>query len=60
MVIRSKNDPFQLAVNGVMTLGFLIAIGISFIGFLLYWLLSLYGRILQFGVLRAMGISLGS
>lgn len=57
MVIRSKNDPFQLAVNGVMTLGFLIAIGISFIGFLLYWLLSLYGQILQFGVLRAMGIS---
>ena len=57
MVVRSKNDPFQLAVNGVMTLGFLIAIGISFIGFLLYWVLSLYGRILQFGVLRAMGIS---
>ncbi|OCT11631.1 hypothetical protein A8709_27530 [Paenibacillus pectinilyticus] len=57
MLVRAKNDPFQLAVNGVMTLGFLIAIGISFIGFLLYWLLSLHGRILQFGVLRAMGIS---
>ncbi|MNY46024.1 FtsX-like permease family protein [compost metagenome] len=40
-----------------MTLGFLIAMGISFIGFLLYWVLSLYGQILQFGVLRAMGIS---
>ena len=26
-------------------------------GFLLYWVLSLSGRILQFGVLRAMGIS---
>ena len=57
MLVRSKNDPFQLAVNGVMTLGFLIAIGISFMGFLLYWVLSLSGRILQFGVLRAMGIS---
>ncbi|MDF2650422.1 MAG: transporter permease, partial [Paenibacillus sp.] len=57
MLVLSKNDPFQLAVNGVMTLGFLIAIGISFIGFLLYWVLSLSGRILQFGVLRAMGIS---
>jgi putative ABC transport system permease protein len=57
MLVRSKNDPFQLAVNGVMTLGFLIAIGISFIGFLLYWVLSLSGRILQFGVLRAMGVS---
>ncbi|MNI38316.1 FtsX-like permease family protein [compost metagenome] len=59
MLVRSKNDPFQLAVNGVMTLGFLIAIGISFIGFLLYWVLSLSGRILQFGVFRAMGISFG-
>ncbi|OPH46870.1 hypothetical protein BC351_13115 [Paenibacillus ferrarius] len=59
MLIRTKNDPFQLAVNGVMTLGFLIAIGISFIGFLLYWVLSLSGRILQFGVFRAMGISFG-
>ncbi|UKS24412.1 ABC transporter permease [Paenibacillus sp. HWE-109] len=58
-LVRSKKDPFQLAVNGVMTLGFLIAIGISFIGFLLYWVLSLAGRILQFGVLRAMGISFG-
>jgi putative ABC transport system permease protein len=57
MVIATKNDPFQLAVNGVMTLGFVIAIGISFIGFLLYWLLSLYGQILQYGVFRAMGIS---
>lgn len=57
MLVRSKNDPFQLAVNGVMTLGFLIAISISFMGFLLYWVLSLSGRILQFGVLRAMGIS---
>ncbi|MBD0382706.1 ABC transporter permease [Paenibacillus sedimenti] len=57
LLVRSKNDPFQLAINGVMTLGFLIAIGISFIGFILYWVLSLSGRILQFGVLRAMGVS---
>ncbi len=56
-LIRSKNDPFQLAINGVMTLGFLIGIGISFIGFLLYWVLSLFGRTLQFGVFRAMGLS---
>jgi putative ABC transport system permease protein len=56
-LIQSKNDPFQLAINGVMTLGFLIGIGISFIGFLLYWVLSLFGRTLQFGVFRAMGLS---
>ncbi|UUZ79208.1 ABC transporter permease [Paenibacillus sp. P26] len=56
-LIRAKNDPFQLAVNGVMTLGFLISMTISFCGFLLYWILSLSGRVLQFGILRAMGLS---
>ncbi|TBL80290.1 ABC transporter permease [Paenibacillus thalictri] len=56
-LIKLKNDPFQLAINGVMTLGFMISVMISFFGFLLYWVLSLSGRILQFGILRAMGIS---
>jgi putative ABC transport system permease protein len=56
-LIQLKNDPFQLAINGVMTLGFIISIMISFFGFLLYWILSLSGRYLQFGILRAMGIS---
>lgn len=56
-LIKAKNDPFQLAINGVMTLGFLISICISFFGFLLYWVLSLSARTLQFGILRAMGVS---
>lgn len=56
-LIKQMNDPFQLAMNGVMTLGFLISVIITFIGFLLYWTLSLKSRIVQFGVLRAMGIS---
>jgi putative ABC transport system permease protein len=58
-LIAAKSDPFRLAVNGVMTLGFVISTGISFIGFLLYWVLSLSARTLQFGILRAMGISFG-
>jgi putative ABC transport system permease protein len=56
-IIKGKNEPFELAINGVMTLGFIISIFISFFGFLLYWILSLSGRTLQFGILRAMGIS---
>jgi putative ABC transport system permease protein len=55
-LIRSKNDPFRLAINGVMTLGFVISMLISFFGFLLFWMLTLSGRTLQYGVLRAMGI----
>ncbi|WP_028548340.1 ABC transporter permease [Paenibacillus sp. UNC451MF] len=55
--IKAIKDPFQMAINGVMTLGFLISISICFFGFLLYWVLSLHARTLQFGILRAMGIS---
>ncbi|WP_036585271.1 ABC transporter permease, partial [Paenibacillus darwinianus] len=58
-LIQSKNDPFRLAINGVMTLGFVISMLISFFGFLIFWILSLSGRTLQFGVLRAMGIPFG-
>jgi putative ABC transport system permease protein len=57
LLIRSKNDPFRLAINGVMTLGFVISMMISLFGFLLFWVLTLAGRTLQFGILRAMGIS---
>ncbi|MFC4812307.1 ABC transporter permease [Paenibacillus sp. GCM10023250] len=57
LLIRSSNDPFRLAINGVMTLGFVISMLISFFGFLLFWVLTLSGRTLQFGILRAMGIS---
>ncbi len=58
-LVKSKNDPFRLAINGVMTLGFVISMLISFLGFLVFWILSLSGRTLQFGVLRAMGIPFG-
>lgn len=54
---KVKNDPFRMAVNGAMTMGFLISVIVSFFGFLLYWVLSLHGRVLQIGIFRAMGIS---
>jgi putative ABC transport system permease protein len=55
---KAKNDPFLLALNGILTLGFIISIVISFVGFLLYWILSLKGRTLQNGIMRAIGLSL--
>jgi len=55
-LVQSMNDPFRLAINGVMTLGFVISMMICFLGFLLFWVLTLSGRTLQYGVLRAMGI----
>lgn len=57
MVEESRSDPFRMAVNGIMSLGFIVSLVISFVGFLLFWLLSFHGRMLQFGIFRAMGIS---
>ena len=57
-LIRSKNDPFLMALNGILTLGFLISVLVTFTGFLLYWVLSLKGRTLQNGIMRAMGLTL--
>jgi len=54
---QSRLDPFRMAINGVMSLGFIISLIVSFIGFMLFWLLSLQGRMLQLGIYRAMGIS---
>lgn len=54
---KEKNDPFLMALNGILTLGFLLSIVVSFSGFLLYWILSLRGRTLQNGVMRAIGLS---
>ena len=54
---KAKNDPFLMALNGILTLGFIISILVSFAGFLLYWVLSLRGRTLQNGVFRAIGLS---
>ncbi|MFC0210871.1 FtsX-like permease family protein [Paenibacillus chartarius] len=56
-LIEAVKDPFQMAINGVMTLGFLISIVVCFFGFLLYWVLSLSARTLQYGIFRAMGVS---
>lgn len=56
-LIEAKNDPFLLALNGILTLGFILSIVVSFVGFLLYWILSLRSRTLQNGVMRALGLS---
>ena len=52
-----KADSLVMALNGLFSMGYIATMIISFMGFLLYWLLSVRKRRLQFGVLRAMGLS---
>ncbi|MBT3275505.1 MAG: FtsX-like permease family protein [Spirochaetales bacterium] len=55
-IIKEKNDPMLQGTNGVLTLGFLVSMVIAIAGFIIYWILSLRRRVLQFGILRAMGM----
>lgn len=57
MLIKEKTDPSLQGMNGALTLGFIIIMIMTIIGFLIYWILSIRGRTLQFGILRAMGLS---
>ena len=59
MLISEKTDPSLQGMNGALTLGFIIIMVMTIIGFLIYWILSIKGRTLQFGILRAMGVSFG-
>jgi len=57
-IIKKKNDPMLQGTNGALTMGFVITMLISSIGFLIYWVLSIRSRALQFGIFRAMGLSM--
>jgi putative ABC transport system permease protein len=49
--------PSRGGVFGILSLGFIVSIIVSLTGYVLFWFFNLSGRIVQFGVLRAMGLS---
>ena len=57
-LIESRSDPILQGTNGVLTVGFIVTLLICFTGFLIYWILSIRSRVLQFGIFRAMGMSM--
>lgn len=56
-LIRAMRDPLLNGLLGGLTNGFLLSAAITVLGFLLHAALSVRARQLQFGVLRAMGLS---
>ncbi len=56
-MIEKKNDPMLQGTNGALTMGFMLTSIITFIGFLVYWIITVKGRLLQFGILRSLGLS---
>lgn len=57
-LIRLKNDPIFQGTNGILTIGFICVLLLCITGFLIYWILSIQSRTLQFGIFRAMGMSM--
>ena len=53
-----KNDPVLQGTNGILTVGFIVVLLLCTVGFLIYWILSIQSRALQFGIFRAMGMSM--
>lgn len=58
-VVKMKNDPVFQETNGLLTIGFLVALLICCIGFLIFQIMGIKERELIFGVCRAMGMTYG-
>ncbi len=56
LIVQMKH-PARGGVFGILSLGFLVSVFVSLIGYILYWFFNLSSRVVQFGVLRAMGLS---
>ena len=54
--IAAKGDALFQGINGTLTMGFVMTLVISAIGFIIFWILSVKKRSLQFGILRSMGL----
>lgn len=59
-IVGEKNSPVLQGTNGVLTVSFIIVLVVCMTGFLIYWILSIRSRVLQFGIFRAMGMSMRS
>lgn len=57
-ITEGKNDPIFQGTNGILTVGFIVVLLICSVGFLIYWILSIKSRTLQFGIYRAMGMEM--
>ena len=58
--VTLKNDPTLQSMNGALTLCFITSLIVCFAGFLIYWIISINRRVLQFGIIRAIGMKVRS
>ncbi len=56
-LVDLKNESVFQGTNGVLTISFIVVLLLCATGFLIYWILAIQSRTLQFGIFRAMGMS---
>jgi putative ABC transport system permease protein len=54
---EKRQEPQRTGLYGQLSLGFLVAVLVTMLGYLLHTFVSLRARLLEIGVLRAMGLS---
>lgn len=58
-VTTAGDDPLTAGIYGVVSVGFLIAVGLTALGFVTYAYLTLRQRLAEFAIVRALGLSQG-
>ena len=56
-ILEIRTDPTQTGTFGILSIGFLISTTLTLLGFLMYSFISFRRRLQEFGILRAMGLS---
>ncbi len=56
---KLRSHPAHGGVSGILSLGFLLSLLVSLLGYLIFWFFTLSRRVVQLGILRAMGLSRG-
>lgn len=59
MLVKGRKEPQRMGLFGMLSTGFIVSVVITLMGFFFYTFLSLRQRFLQFGILRAIGLSVG-
>lgn len=54
---QNQRDPNVMGFFGILSIGFIVSVCVTIMGFFLFTLWSLRSRMLQFGVLRSIGLS---
>ena len=57
-LVEGRRDPERMGIFGILSISFAVAVLVTVLGFFLYNFLSLRKRVLEFGVMRAIGLSI--